>query len=390
MISIGIEKLLAAPPAALANCRLGLLCNQASTDHHYNHSRDLINHAFPGRLTCLLSPQHGFFAEKQDNMIESAHGIDETTGLPVFSLYGKKRRPDRQMFDRFDVLLVDLVDVGTRVYTFLYTLAYCLEEAARLNKKVIILDRPNPLGGLTVEGNILRPEYRSFVGLYPLPMRHGLTMGELGLLLNNEFGIGAELEVVTMQGWQRHMLFEDTGRRWVFPSPNMPTAQTALVYPGQVIWEGTNISEGRGTTLPFEQFGAPFFQPAAILTRVAQLAEIPGCILRPVVFEPVANKWSGRPCPGFQLHVTDCARYRPYRTSLAFLQAVMQLYPADFEYKAPPYEYEYERLPLDLILGDGGLRSSLEKGDDIMTLEKGWQEDLQKFEQQRQRVMLYD
>ncbi|MCD6390110.1 MAG: DUF1343 domain-containing protein, partial [Desulfobulbaceae bacterium] len=266
-IKIGIEQLLSDPPRFLMGRRLGLLCNQASTDSSLVNSRDLVNDAFPGQLTCLFSPQHGFFSDKQDNMIESGHQLDQVTGLPVFSLYGDRRKPTAEMFDHLDVLLIDLVDVGTRVYTFIYTMAYCLEAAAEHGKKVVILDRPNPLGGVAVEGNLLHRDVKSFVGLYPVPMRHGLTIGELALYFNDQ-GIGADLTVVPMGGWNRSMLFKETGLPWVYPSPNMPSADTAFVYPGQVIWEGTNISEGRGTTLPFELFGAPFVEPDKVAAEL--------------------------------------------------------------------------------------------------------------------------
>jgi uncharacterized protein YbbC (DUF1343 family) len=390
MISLGIEQLILAPPKWMSKHRLGLLCNQASTDSSLTHSRDLINSRFPGQLTCLFTPQHGFFSEKQDNMIESGHGVDPVTGLPVYSLYSRERKPSREMFDLFDLLIIDLFDVGTRVYTFLYTMAYCLEAAAEFNKKVLVLDRPNPVGGQKIEGNIIREDCFSFVGLYPIPMRHGLTFGELAFLLNSHFNIGAELEVIPMQGWKRAMLFGDTGLPWVFPSPNMPSAATALVYPGQVIWEGTNISEGRGTSLPFELFGAPFFEPEPILQRIREITALPGCLLRPLIFEPTANKWAGQPCQGFQLHVTDPTIYRPYRTSLALLQAVISLYPDAFQYKDPPYEYEYERLPLDLILGDKQLRLALEQGQNLINLEKSWQQELDAFEKVRQELFLYN
>jgi uncharacterized protein YbbC (DUF1343 family) len=390
MISLGIEQLLLSPPEWISQYRLGLLCNQASTDSRLSHSRDLLNKCFPGQLTCLFTPQHGFFSEKQDNMIESSHGFDPVTGLPVYSLYSRDRRPSKEMFDLFDVLIIDLFDVGTRVYTFLYTMAYCLEAAAEFGKKVLVLDRPNPVGGYFVEGNIIQKECFSFVGLYPLPMRHGLTFGELALLLTKHFNIGAELEVVPMQGWRRSMLYEDTGLPWVFPSPNMPSPDTALVYPGQVLWEGTNISEGRGTCLPFEIFGAPFFDHDAILRKVEENVSLAGCFLRPLIFEPTANKWSGQTCKGFQIHVSNPATYRPYRTSLALLQAVMLLYPEAFQYKKPPYEYEYERLPMDLILGDRQMRLALEQGHDIMALEKSWQQDLGAFEKLRQETFLYN
>ncbi|MGB5231105.1 MAG: DUF1343 domain-containing protein [Desulfoprunum sp.] len=388
MISIGLEHLLAGGDRSLAGRRLGLLSNQASTDRRLRHARLLLQWRFGRGLTCLFSPQHGFFAEKQDNMVESGHSVDAETGLPLFSLYGDSRRPTAEMFERIDVLLIDLVDVGTRVYTFLYTMAYCLEEAARRGIRVVVLDRPNPTGGEAVEGNILRPECASFVGLYPLPMRHGLTFGELALFINGEAGLGCDLEVVPMEGWQRSMRFRDTGFPWVFPSPNMPTPETALVYPGQVIWEGTNVSEGRGTTLPFELVGAPYWDCRPIVEAL-EATPLPGCSLRPLVFEPTSGKWAGQACAGFQLHVTDGAAFRPYRTSLALLQAVLQLYPDQFHYKQPPYEYEFERLPLDLILGDGEVRRQLEAGTPVLALEDGWRRELEAFEERRRRYFLY-
>ena len=359
-VRIGLEQCIAEPPEALKGKRLGLLCNQASTDHHFRHSRDLLLQSFPGQLCCLFSPQHGFFSAKQDNMIESDHSVDPISGLPVYSLYGETRKPYPSMFADIDVLLVDLIDVGTRVYTFIWTVVYCLQTAAQTGTRVLILDRPNPLGG-AVEGNLLKEAWSSFVGLWSIPMRHGLTVGELALLCNKEMEIGAELEIVPVQGWQRDMLFSQTGLPWVFPSPNMPTFSTAFVYPGQVVWEGTNISEGRGTTLPFELVGAPFLDSLQVLDVVAR-ADLPGCILRPLAFEPTSGKWAGIGCHGFQLHVTDPEVFMPYRTSLVLLQAIFQLYPEEFSYKNPPYEYEFERLPIDLILGDQAVREALEQG----------------------------
>jgi len=388
MLMSGLENLLGGAFPELNGKRLGLLCNQASTDRHLVHARLLLQQRFGGRLTCLFSPQHGFFCEKQDNMIESGHDTDRVTGLPLFSLYGESRRPSPAMFDLLDVLLIDLVDVGTRVYTFLYTMVYCLEAAAESGKKVVVLDRPNPVGGLAVEGNILEADCASFVGLYPLPMRHGLTFGELALWVNGEFGLGADLQVIPMRGWKRGMLFRDTGFPWVFPSPNMPTPETALVYPGQVIWEGTNISEGRGTTLPFELVGAPFWEHEPIMQALAR-TELPGCVFRPLVFEPTSGKWAAQACAGFHLHVTDAAAFMPYRTSLALLQAVVRLYPGEFQYKAPPYEYEYERLPMDLILGSRKVRQELEAGRPIGEMEEDWQDGLQEFCERRRMYFLY-
>ncbi len=388
MFRIGLENLSEKKIITSDELRFGLLCNQASTDSNYRHSRDCVSDQVGAGLTCLFSPQHGFFAEKQDNMIESDHRFDKGE-IPLFSLYGKSRKPTREMFDLLDVLLIDLVDVGTRVYTFLYTMAYCLEAAAEYGKKVIVLDRPNPIGGEQIEGNLLKDDCTSFVGLFPLPMRHGLTFGELALLINSEYGIGAELDVIPMKGWKRSMYFRDTGFPWVFPSPNMATPETAIVYPGQVIWEGTNISEGRGTTLPFELFGSPFLEHEPIQNRI-ELSELPGCLFRPLVFQPTSGKWAGEDCVGFQLHIADTQTFLPYRTSLAFLQAVMLSYPEQFCYKEPPYEYEFERLPMDLILGDAGVKKQLEQGAGLEDMEKNWQLDLAGFDQLRRKYFLYD
>ncbi len=388
MVTLGIDVMLAGRPPWQDGQRVGLLCNQASVNRDLVHTRMLLKELLGDNLSCLFSPQHGFYGEKQDNMIESADGIDEATGVPVFSLYGETRRPTEAMFSHLDVLIVDIVDVGTRVYTFLYTLAYCLEAAAKYGKKVIVLDRPNPIGGEAVEGNILNTDYSSFVGLYPLPMRHGLTFGELAHYLNREFALYADLDVVPMRGWKRSMYYRDTGLKWVFPSPNMPTPETAVVYPGQVIWEGTCVSEGRGTTLPFELVGAPWWEHRPILDKLAE-TELPGCFFRPLVFEPTSGKQVGKRCTGFQLHVTDHLTFKPYRTSLALFQAVFMLYPELFKYTQPPYEYEYEKLPMDLILGDRSVRIQLERGTPLRELEDGWHAELDLFAQRREAYFMY-
>lgn len=389
MIKVGLEVILNGQEYSFRDRKIGYLSNQASTTRELVHGRIALQEKYAKQLTCLFSPQHGFFSEKQDNMIESDHSVDAVTGLPMFSLYGELRKPTPEMFDSLDILLIDLVDVGTRVYTFIYTMAYCMMTAAATGKKVIILDRPNPIGGSRIEGNILQSDCSSFVGLFPLPMRHGLTMGELALLINSECNIGADLSVVSMSGWKRDDLFRDTGFPWVAPSPNMPTPECALVYPGQVIWEGTNISEGRGTTLPFEFVGAPFWNTEEIVDFLAK-TDLPGCCLRPIIFEPTSGKWAEHSCNGFQLHVTDPDSFLPYRTSLALLQAVKILYPESFQYKEPPYEYEYQRLPMDLILGDKKIRTRLEDGEPVEVLERDWLPGLQEFDTLRTKYFLYE
>jgi uncharacterized protein YbbC (DUF1343 family) len=389
MVKTGLEKLIEQPPGFITGRRLGLLCNPASVNGQLVHARHLIHALVGGHLTALYAPQHGFYAEKQDNMIESAHRQDAALGLPVYSLYGETRIPTEEMLAPIDLLLVDLQDAGTRVYTFIYTLSYCMEVCARLGKKVVVLDRPNPVGGERIEGNCLDPQYRSFVGRYPIPMRHGLTIGEIARLFNASFGIACDLTVIPMEGWSREMLFENTGLPWVAPSPNLPSPRCALVYPGQVIWEGTNLSEGRGTTQPFELFGAPFLEPADILDQLDP-ADLNGAILRPLEFEPTAQKWNGQRCRGFQIHVTDPSIYRPYRTSLRLLQLICKLYPQAFEWKQPPYEYEYEKLPIDLILGDQEVRRGIERQIPLATLEARWAPMLKEYERRIEAVRLYE
>jgi uncharacterized protein YbbC (DUF1343 family) len=384
----GLEVFLQDFLPSVKNRRLGLLCNPASVNRQLVHARQCIHRTLPGQLKALYAPQHGFHAEKQDNMIESADRVDPLTGLPVFSLYGDTRIPTGRMLEPIDVMLVDLQDVGTRVYTFIYTLSYCMEAARQQGKKVIVLDRPNPVGGRHVEGNLLSADCSSFVGRYPIPMRHGLTIGELAILFNTQFGIDCDLEVVAMQGWDREMFFVQTDLPWVAPSPNLPTPMSALVYPGQVIWEGTNISEGRGTTQPFELFGAPFLEPYRLMEKIDN-ALLSGAVLRPVEFEPTSNKWAGKSCKGFQIHVTEPAVYSSYALSLGLYQAVYQMYPDRFAYKQPPYEYEYERLPMDLILGDQKVRHQIESGIPITDIVSTWHGSLSAYRQMINPLMLY-
>ncbi len=388
-VETGLERLCKSPPEWLAGRRIGLLCNAASVDRHLRHCRELIDRKFPEQLTALFSPQHGFFAEQQDNMIESGDAIDPLLEIPVFSLYSETRKPTPEMFDRIDVLIIDLQDAGTRVYTFIYTMSYCMEAAGNLGIKVLVLDRPNPVGGEAVEGNCLSPDCRSFVGRYPIPMRHGLTIGELARLFNGHYGVGCELEVVKMRHWRRNMFFQDTGLRWIPPSPNLPTPASAMVYPGQVIWEGTNVSEGRGTTQPFELFGAPFLDTRQIIKKVGE-TELPGAHLRPTIFEPTSNKWAGQPCRGFQIHVIDPLRYTPYVTSLKLLQAAIELHGDDFQWKPPPYEYELERLPIDLIIGDEAVRKRIEGLERIGDIAASWQDELDQFVQVSREYHLYE
>lgn len=386
-VHLGIDNLLSSQPAWLQSARLGLLANQASVDGHLRHTRDRLLDANVN-LTAIFAPQHGYFGELQANMVESDHFVDDQLGIPVFSLYGEARQPTAAMLSHIDVLVVDLQDVGTRVYTFATTLALCLEAARDHNVKVVVLDRPNPIGGQQIEGNLLEMELRSFVGYFPIPMRHGLTMAELARLFNEAFGIGAVLEIFAMKGWSRAMLYPQTGLYWVPPSPNLPTSKSTLVYPGQVILEGTNLSEGRGTTTPFELWGSPYLEPKLVLEHLAE-ENLSGAVLRPVRFQPCFDKWAGQSCAGFQIHVTNSDDYRPYATSLALVRAVLTAHPEEFAWSEPPYEYEFHHLPIEIILGSAHLRRQLEAGVTIADLEQSWQTQLSDFRQQCTPYLLY-
>ncbi len=388
IVRTGLENLSETPPKWLFDQRIGLLCNPASVDRKLRHARHLINEKFPGQLVSLFSPQHGFFGEKQDNMRESPDMIDSVLQIPVFSLYSATRKPTREMFDPIDTLIIDLQDAGSRVYTFIYTMSYCLEAAKKFGKKVLILDRPNPINGITVEGNCLSTQLTSFVGRYPIPMRHGLTIGELSLLFNDHYRIGCDLEIIPMKGWKRTMYFPETGLPWIPPSPNLPTPVSAMVYPGQVLLEGTNISEGRGTTQPFELFGAPFLDTEKILSTL-DANKMPGITLRQTAFEPTSNKWKGIYCEGFQIHINDPVQYVPYITTLRLIQAVLFHHKDRFEWKPPPYEYEFHQLPIDLIIGDREIRERLERLDQIDDIAKSWKGDLDLFIARRQKFCLY-
>lgn len=387
-VRTGLESLTRQPPPSLQGAALGLLCNQASVGPGYRPAWEMVAAAFPGGLQALFSPQHGLWGEKQDNMVASPDFVEPGRGLPVHSLYGERLRPTAAMLDPLDALLIDLPDVGTRVYTFATTMAYSMEAAARAHTRVVILDRPNPIGGVQVEGNLLIPALASLVGPHPLPMRHGLTLGELARYYNEVFRLGCELEVIPAQGWRRSQYFDATGLPWVMPSPNLPTLDTALVYPGQVLWEGTNISEGRGTTRPFELWGAPFIDPRALKERLAPL-ELPGVILREAWFQPTFHKWAGEVCAGLQLHVTDRRAFQPYITTLALINAVRELYPGEFRWRTEPYEYETERLAFDLLTGDTAIRAGLEVGVPVRELEAFWQPRLAEFLEVRRAFLLY-
>ena len=305
-VRAGIERLLDDDRGLVADSRVALVSNPASVDRSLRHSADLLRDDPGIDLVALFGPQHGFRSDLQDNMIETPHGQDARRQIPIYSLYSETREPTAAMLRDVDVLLIDLQDVGTRVYTYIYTMANCMRAAARHGVRVVVCDRPNPVGGVAVEGATLRPEYASFVGQFPIPLRHGLTIGEIARLFNQEFGIGAALDIVPLDGWTRDMYFDATGLPWIIPSPNLPTLDSAIVYPGAVLFEGTMLSEGRGTTRPFELIGAPWIDGES-LAAAMNARGLAGVHFRPVFFEPTFQKHAKQTCGGCQLHVLDRA-----------------------------------------------------------------------------------
>jgi uncharacterized protein YbbC (DUF1343 family) len=386
-VQLGIDNLLASQPDWLRSARIGLLANQASVDNRLRHTQNRLLEA-GANLTAIFAPQHGYLGEQQANMIESDNFIDKHLGIPVFSLYSATRQPTDDMLSHIDILVVDLQDVGTRVYTFASTVALCMEAARDHDVKVVVLDRPNPIGGKRSEGNLLDPERSSFVGRFPIPMRHGLTMAELALLFNEVFDIGAPLKVFHLNGWRRSMLHGHTGLYWVPPSPNLPTPESTLVYPGQVILEGTNLSEGRGTTTPFELWGSPYLKPELVTERLDQ-KDLSGLILRPARFTPSFDKWTGQSCTGFQIHVADPEKYYPYATSLTLVQAILTTHRDEFQWASPPYEYEFHHLPIEIILGSVNLHAQLEAGVSVKDLERSWEPQLLDFRKLCEPYLLY-
>jgi uncharacterized protein YbbC (DUF1343 family) len=387
MVTLGSERLLAS--GALAGRRVGVVCNPASIDGAFRHIVDRLATDGSVTLGAIFGPQHGFRSDLQDNMIESPHGRDERRRVPVYSLYSETREPTADMLAGLDVLVVDLQDIGARIYTFVYTMANCLRACRRHGLPIIVCDRPNPIGGVGVEGEVLQPGFESFVGQFPIPMRHGLTIGELARLFNEVHGIGAALTVVPMAGWRRDMYWDETGLPWVMPSPNMPTLDTAVVYPGAVLFEGTMLSEGRGTTRPFEILGAPWIDGEPFARRVNGFGAA-GVHARPVFFEPTFQKHARQTCGGCQLHVTDRRSFRPVLTGVVLLTAFYQTDPTRFAWRQPPYEYEHTLVPIDILAGSDRLRQQIEAGVDPRAIAESWSESAGEFALARANVLLYD
>jgi uncharacterized protein YbbC (DUF1343 family) len=384
----GIERLLQSERGLIAGRRVGLVCNPASVDSGFRHSADLLFEDPEVKLTAIFGPQHGFRSDLQDNMIETPHDKDSRRKVPVFSLYSETREPTAEMLRDVDVLVVDLQDVGTRVYTYVYTMANCMRAAARHGVRVVVCDRPNPIGGEAVEGETLGEQCTSFVGQFPIPLRHGMTIGELARLFNDAFGLGAALDVVPLDGWTRSMYHDDSRLPWIIPSPNLPTLDSVIVYPGSVLFEGTMLSEGRGTTRPFELIGAPWIDGDR-LADAMNARGLPGVHFRSAFFEPTFQKHARETCGGCQIHVTDRDAFRPIRSAVELIAEFRQQQPARFAWRQPPYEYELEKQPIDLLYGTDRLRATVDRGDDVRALIEGWAAGEEAFRRKREPFLMY-
>jgi uncharacterized protein YbbC (DUF1343 family) len=385
-VALGSSRLLSS--GRLRGQRVGIVSNPASVDGSFTHIVDALVQSPDVTLAAIFGPQHGFRSDVQDNMIETPHGCDETRRIPVHSLYSETREPTAAMLRGLDVLVIDLQDIGARIYTYVYTMANCLRACARHGVPVIVCDRPNPIGGEAVEGPMLVAGWESFVGQFPIPMRHGMTIGELARFFNDHFGIKAPLEVVEMEGWSRPMYGDETGLPWVMPSPNIPTLDSAIVYPGTVLFEGTLASEGRGTTRPFELVGAPWVQAERLAADMNNRG-LPGVHFRPAVFEPTFQKHAKTRCGGCQIHVTDRRAFRPVVTGVALIEAIRAAAPDTFGWRPPPYEYEHDKDPIAILAGSPVLRTAIDEGVGADEIAAAWPGESADFARLRQHFLLY-
>lgn len=378
-VSPGIEVLLKEEKNVLSGKKVGLITNPTGIDSKLTSIVDLLHDDPDINLTALFGPEHGVRGDAQAGASVEYY-IDEKTGLPVYSLYGKTKKPTPEMLKDVEVLVFDIQDVGTRYYTYIYTMAYAMEAAKENDIPFIVLDRPNPQGGESVDGPVLEPEFSSFVGLYPIPLKHGMTVGELATLFNKEFKIGADLKVIKMKGWKRDMDYDDTGLPFVLPSPNMPTVSTTFVYPATGLIEGTNVSEGRGTTKPFELIGAPYINSDELAGKLNAL-RLPGVKFRAASFTPTFSKHAGKISHGVEIYITDREEFKAVPTGLHIIKTIQDLYPGDFEFLAANN--------FNLLIGNGWIMSRIKEGSTVNEILKEYQVKQDAFKKVRKNYLLY-
>ncbi len=386
-VKLGLDQLKKLPAENYPG-NIALLCHSASIDSNINHALSLFESKFGERWSKIFSPQHGLVSDVQDNMVETPHTNHPYFKRPIYSLYSETREPTDEMLKDIDTVFIDLQDVGCRIYTYIYSMTLMMKRCAQKGIKVVVLDRPNPIDGLTLEGNMLDLKFKSFVGLHELPVRHGMTIGEIALMANKLWQDSCELEIIEMDGWKRSMIFSETQIPWVLPSPNLATPEAAFPFVGTVIFEGTNISEGRGTTRSLEFIGHPALEPFKFLESIQnQIKDLEGFVLRPIQFLPTFQKHAGKSCGGFQIHVTDPKTFRPWKLNQILCRELYHHLGDHFQWKQPPYEYEYEKPPIDMINGTDKLRLWIEsngKNEELDQIEKA-----HKFSSTREPFLIY-
>jgi uncharacterized protein YbbC (DUF1343 family) len=390
MVITGLEKFRYEVPRQLRKKRLGVLCHAPSITSDFTHVIEVIINNDQCTLGAVFGPQHGLFGETQDNMIEWEGIYDPRLGVPVFSLYGATRRPTSQMLANIDALIVDVQDVGARLYTYIWTVKHCMEACSEAGIPVWILDRPNPVGLIGCDGPVLKEEYFTFVGGASIPLCHSMTTGEMALWIREKYIPRCDLHIIKMEGWTRRSLYSDTGLPWVLPSPNLPTLNSALVYPGTVLIEALNISEGRGTTTPFELFGAPWLNATKLVAELLS-RRLPGCTFRVHNFIPTFNKYANELCEGIQIHVTEPSEYKPVQTALHIFDALMNISGSGhLKFNLPPYEYEEVLMPFDILSGDNKMRLCLENRLPVEIETERWIDEIAGFLNEFETIRLYD
>ncbi len=389
MVQTGLDQIRFKLPAGLTGRKIGILCHAPSVAADFTHITNIFSQRKDCFLTSIFGPQHGLYGQTQDNMIEWNSNMHPVYRIPVYSLYGEHRKPTSEMLNDIEALVVDLQDVGARLYTYIWTVKLCIEACTEAGIPVWILDRPNPIGRLPFDGPVLKEEYFTFVGGASIPLCHRMTLGEMALWIKEKYYNNCDLNIVWMKNWKRNSLYNETGLPWILPSPNMPSQNTALVYPGTVLMEALNLSEGRGTTIPFELFGAPFLDPEKLKKNLDE-RNIPGCVFRVHSFIPTFNKFTGLICNGLQIHVTDTSVFYPVATAYEIFTAIIETTPpGSLKFKDPPYEYEYELMPFDILSGDSVMRSSLINRVPVMVERQRWQSEIAEFREEFSQLSAY-
>jgi uncharacterized protein YbbC (DUF1343 family) len=389
MVITGLESILTEFPSALKGKRIGILCHAPSITRSFEHISEVFFGRKDCRLAAIFGPQHGIHGQTQDNMIEWQSQRHPVFNIPLYSLYGEHRKPTPEMLNGIDVLLIDLQDVGARLYTYIWTVKLCMEACTEAGIPVWVLDRPNPVGKLPFDGPVLKKEYFTFVGGASIPLCHRMTLGEMSLWLKDKYFPACELNVVWMKNWNRSSLWGDTGLPWVLPSPNIPTLESAIVYPGTVLIEALNLSEARGTTIPFELFGAPFINSEKLKKNLDE-RNIKGCVFRSHDFIPTFHKYQGELCYGMQIHITDIDNFRPVATALEIFDAIIETSePDSLKFKMPPYEYEYNLIPFDILSGDSGMRESLISRKNTEIEKQRWSQEIEEFKLEFNQMAAY-